>query len=186
MRKRGFLLLVLALFFSIFWSGTALGAADDQLVRVSGADRYETAAKSATAAFSSAQEVIIARGDLLVDGLAASFLAGKLDAPILLTPKDKLHEKTKEALKRLGAERVHLVGGTEALSINVERALEREGYKVNRISGANRMETALNVAKFASASYERVLIVNGEKVADAMIAGSLAYEQGIPIIVDRG
>lgn len=186
MRRKGLLLLVLALIISIFWSGTALGAADDQLVRVGGGDRYETAAKSATDTFSSAEEVVIARGDLLVDGLVASFLAGELDAPILLTPKDKLHEKTKEALKKLGAEKVHLVGGTEALSTNVEKALEREGYKVNRIPGANRIETSLNVAGYAGGSFDRVYIVNGDKTADAMIAGSQAYEQGIPIIVDRG
>src|SRR5579862_3910184 len=58
------------------------------LTRISGADRYGTSAQVATTAFTAAPTVILATGATYPDALSASFLAGSLHAPILLTTPD--------------------------------------------------------------------------------------------------
>ena len=69
------------------------------LERLAGADRYATAAAIADEAFpNGATTAIIARGDVFADALAANYLAGVVDAPILLTDTNRLPEATSDAL----------------------------------------------------------------------------------------
>ena len=42
------------------------------------------------------------------------------NAPILLTQKDKLDERLKQSLKRLGVKKVYIIGGEDVLTKNVE------------------------------------------------------------------
>lgn len=187
MRKRGLILFIVALLLSLTLSGLALGAEEQHLERIGGENRYETAAQAALQAFpDGADTVVLARGDLIVDGLAASFLAGQQDAPILLTQHDELNPETKQAIEDLGAKKVFLVGGTVALSEEVKASLEAKGLEVERIAGANRIETALSVAARAGDAFERIYLVNGWAFADALVASPSAYEEGIPIVVDQG
>src|SRR3712207_1457604 len=54
--------------------------------RIAGADRYSTAAQVALATFApDLDNIIVASGENFPDGLAASGLAGAVDAPVLLT-----------------------------------------------------------------------------------------------------
>ena len=64
-------------------------------VRYAGDDRFETAAlvgtdDSPTGASYAGDEVILTRGDAFPDGLAGSLLAGRAEAPVLLTGTDSI------------------------------------------------------------------------------------------------
>lgn len=88
--------------------------------RIAGPDRYSTATTLATYIMRhegvDASQVLIARGDVLVDGLAAG-AAGRLT---LLSPPDRLPSTTARFLSDHVVS-VTLVGGESALSEDVER-----------------------------------------------------------------
>lgn len=89
-------------------------SADEQTDRIAGTDRYETAANMAQEVFQSASSVIIARGDQdndFPDGLSASWLAGMLQSPILLTDKEIVPPVVLEAIQKLGATKLYILGG---------------------------------------------------------------------------
>ena len=116
--------------------------------RVAGSSRVETAVAVATRGWDSAQTVVIARADEPADALAGSSLAGKLDAPLLITPSDHLADPVLEEVMRLGARRAVLLGGEKALAPAVADRLQNETAvdTVERVSGPTRIETAVAIA----------------------------------------
>jgi SpoIID/LytB domain protein len=158
------------------------------LQRISGADRYATAAAVASATFPSAEVAIIARGEGAVsfaDGLAANFLGGVLTAPTLLTGVGVLPQVTADALQSLGVKSVKVLGGTGAVSDAVAQQLAQK-YSVERIGGENRYATAAAIARAGSTS---VGVFDGKKTAvlssgvafpDALAAGSIVYGMRFP------
>ena len=90
-------------------------------VRYAGDDRFETAAlvgtdDSPTGASYAGDEVILTRGDAFPDGLAGSLLAGRAEAPVLLTGTDSIPDSTWDAIEQIDPSKVHLHGGPHALA----------------------------------------------------------------------
>lgn len=120
--------------------------------RLDGADRFETAALSARKLGPSVTAVLVeganadpARG--WPDAVAAAPLAAQEAWPILLTYRDELPSASKETLEELGIDEVVLVGGRSAVSGAVEEMVRDAGYRVRRLSGEDRVGTALAVAE---------------------------------------
>jgi hypothetical protein len=90
---------------------------------------------------------LVARDDLFADSLTSGSLQG-LDAgsPLLLTDPGGLSQATADELERLDVSRVTILGGTEAVSIQVETQLRDLGYEVDRVSGSTRIDTAIAIA----------------------------------------
>jgi len=156
-------------------------------VRVSGTSRYATAVSIAKEAYpDGVDSVIIARGDSvdgnpqIVDALAASVLAGSIDAPILLTQTSQIPTATKEGIKNLGAKTIYIMGGPSVVEEQMFRDL---GLEVQRISGPSRYETAVEISNAAQVSTNQGLIVQGNALADALAVGSVAHKQGMPILL---
>ncbi len=106
------------------------------VTRYAGADRYETAATLATAAFpDGADVVLLATGQDFPDALAASPLAEAEQAPILLTGPDGVPDATSDALDALAPTTVRLIGGVGAISDDIESRLSTELDEVDRIFG---------------------------------------------------
>lgn len=86
-------------------------------LRLSGADRYETAAQISAATWpdASATEVVLASGTTFPDALAwgASGLGG---GPLLLTERDRLPDATRAELIRLQPCYLVVLGGTPSIS----------------------------------------------------------------------
>ena len=145
-------------------------------------DVYELAAESALQKYTFAETVVIARGDLEVDAIAAVAFAKKAGAPILLTEPDRLPESTEQALLRLTPARVIIVGGPVAVSPAVEERLRRFVPRVERIGGRDRYETSLKLILSSSAlkGSEVLVVADGRNVSTdvALIAGSL----GAPVL----
>jgi len=176
--------------------------------RIAGADRYATANAVATAvdALDTAgneNNVVIASGENFPDGLAASALAGALDAPMLLTTADALPTSVLTTLTTITGgggvtKNVVLIGGTSVISADIATQLTALNYQVTRISGADRYETANEVAEavftnnsgtigtFGAAAYKTAFLANGNNFPDALAASSFAYKGKHPLFLSDG
>jgi subtilisin family serine protease/putative cell wall-binding protein len=158
------------------------------VVRTSGANRYATSAAVSGRYWKSSDTVVVATGAGFADALGASALAGEYDAPVLLTDPNALPPEVVAEIKRLGADRAIVIGGTAAVSATVEGAMGLLGLDVQRIAGKNRWETSAMVASEVvelqgGVSQSAVFLVNGYSFADALSAAPLAYRHRAPILL---
>ena len=187
-RKLTTAFLVIALLVTSLVSVPALAEDDDydKVIRLAGASRYLTAVEVSKEAYEEgADTVIIAAGENFPDALAASALAGKLDAPILLAEQDGFRAGTLEEIERLGATKAIVLGGEKALDKGVVEALEDAGLKVTRIAGENRYETAALIAKEVLGTGKEVFLVNGDEPWDALAIGPVAWMEQIPVLLTK-
>ncbi len=159
--------------------------------RYAGQNRFETARLIAEDTFDAAERVIIASAQDWPDALAGGYLAGQLDAPLLLVARDAVPDPTLEALEALGAESVTLLGGEAAIRPAVAAQLEQAGYEVERRSGASRYETAAAIAAVGVevglwGGQRTAIVASGEGFADALVASALAFSEGFPILLTPG
>lgn len=133
---------------SAAFAGTGLtaNASATSITRISGSTRYETMAMVSQTAFPSAasKAAVVASGSSFPDALAASSLAGHLNAPILLTDPKTLSNATANELDRLDADTIYIIGGTNAVSNNAEKAIQasRPSATIRRLAGNTRFDTA--------------------------------------------
>lgn len=155
--------------------------------RVAGPDRIATAAALSRRAFERSRDVVIVRADVYADALVASPLAGSLDAPLLLTSSTGIPAVVAAEVRRLGAVRAHLVGGTSALGAQVERDLENLGLSVQRVSGTDRFSLAASIAERLGGA--EVYLVQGisddpaRGWPDAVSVSALAAHRATPILL---
>jgi putative cell wall-binding protein len=154
------------------------------VVRISGDDRYATAAALSRHTFRSrAPQVLVASGEQFADALAATPAASRLGAPLLLTRKDSVPAATLAELKRLRPSVILLAGGEGVVSFAVEQALAGVA-RVARIGGADRFETAarLSAAAFGT-GVPVVFLAQGRAFPDALAAGAAAGRLDGPVLL---
>ena len=150
---------------------------------IAGSNRYETAAKVADRMGNYSTAVLV-NGNSIADGLSASGLAGKENAPILLVKKDAIPKETLQRLYKV--KKVYIIGKENAVSGKVESSLKKSGMTVKRIGGSNRIDTSIAVSKEIG-SYSKAFLVNGFKgEADAMSVSAVAARDKAPIILTNG
>ena len=94
--------------------------------RVSGADRYATAAAVSAQAFSPGVSVAyLATGENFPDALAGAPAAAKGGGPVLLTRGTSLPSATATELDRLNPGKIVVLGGTNAVSQAVQDGLQQ-------------------------------------------------------------
>lgn len=161
---------------------TVKAQAAESYVRLGGSDRYDTSVQISQKNWDKSEYVILASGENFPDALSATPLAKKYDAPILLTPKDSLNQLVSDEIKRLQATHIIIVGGPGAVSDTVKTKLMNLGLSCSRISGMNRYETSLAVAK-ALGSSSTAALVSGEDFPDAVSIAELAAQLKMPILL---
>ncbi|MEZ0165813.1 cell wall-binding repeat-containing protein [Kineococcus sp. LSe6-4] len=158
--------------------------------RLAGVDRYDTAAKAALAGWTTSSTVIVANGEVTgIDALAASYLAGVKDAPILLTQRDSVPSQTAAAIASLNPSTVIVLGDTNAVSASTYSSLV--GSKTGqRIDGPNRFATAVDVMTEAGVTPPKTVFLArgdqygaGQVAADALAAGPAAFKNRIPVLL---
>ena len=158
----------------------------DDITRLSGNNRYATAASISKASFTTNHIAVIANGTNYADALAGVPFAQSLQAPILLTDKDKLPTETLDEIKRLGAKQIIILGGTGAVSENVEKTLDDNGLAVTRVAGKSRFDTAVKIAEALEETRnsvtEEIFFASAETYADALSASTAAAVKGAPIL----
>ena len=163
-------------------------AAGVTVSRVSGVDRYGTAAAIADAgwpaALPSGSTLLLATGQNFPDAVAGAAAAGHLGVPMLLTPTNSLSASAQSEISRLKPSRVALLGGTSALSTAVESAVTGLGVTVDRWQGADRYATAAAVSE---ATYPNgavnVYLATGSAFPDALAGSALAAVAGGPLLL---
>ena len=159
---------------------------DDPSERIDGDSRVETAVEVSQHGRTSAPAAVIARADEFADALTSSTLAAEVDGPILLTNPSRLDGRVLDELQRLDVETVYLAGGTAALSIDIERSLADDGYRVVRLAGPSRVETAVRIAEEVVAlggGVQQVLLARADAFPDALAAANLATWGRTPILL---
>ncbi|RQD76764.1 MAG: hypothetical protein D5R97_04070 [Candidatus Syntrophonatronum acetioxidans] len=160
-----------------------------EVSRVAGQDRYATSAAISRLISNPAETVILARGDDYADALAGAPLAEALKATLLLTRTEGLPSSIERELDKLKPRKVIILGGVKAVSARQEESLQAKGYQVDRIAGANRYDTAAEIAYqlaiFKGGGIREGVVVTGESFPDALAAGAYAAREGIPIIPVR-
>ena len=150
--------------------------------KIVGRNRYETGALVAHEVGSSRRIILVNGESSMADGLSASALAGRLKASVLPVKANSIPDPCKPALKK--AKEVYIVGGTKAVSKNVEKELK--GKKIIRIAGKDRCDTSKRVAQYLG-NYNKAYLVNGYKgEADAMSIASVAAKEGAPVLLTNG
>lgn len=159
--------------------------ATPSISRISGDDRYGTAAAIAAAWPTGTDVVYIATGADFPDALAATSMAGRADAPVLLTRSGELPSSTRSALKRLKPTEVVLVGGTSAVTQEVARQLRSlsADKKLTRVTGSTRYETAAELAVKYPKRPATVYLARGDAFADALSGASLSAMQRAPLLL---
>ena len=153
---------------------------------LAGANRYESAVAVSKCGWSKSENIVIVNGNAIVDALTATPYAKSKSAPILLTENDKLNDTTKEEIIRLNSKNVYIVGGEGVVSEKVVKELHNLGLNIKRISGKNRFETSLNIAKELNTT--SIAIVNGMegKLSDAMSISAPAAQNNMAILLTDG
>ena len=164
-------------------------------IRIFGQNRYDTSISIAEQikkenggkAFDC---VIISCGTNFADALSASYLAKVKNAPILIVGPGN-EEKVLEYVYNSSSStvQVYIVGGTGAVSENVEKSLAAK-YKgkdqVKRLWGSNRFQTNIEVlkeaGKFETSLDSELLVASGMNYADALSASAV----GKPILLTPG
>jgi len=161
--------------------------------RLSGSNRVATAVRASQALFAPkaqtghASEVVLASSEGFADGVSGGPLAAFVDGPLLLTGGAKLDPTTATEIKRtlpLGGT-VNVLGGTGAISAAVATSLTDLGFKVTRLSGANRYETAVEVAK-SMTGVKTILLTSGTVFPDALSAGPAAAHSNGVVLLTQG
>ncbi|WP_134772587.1 cell wall-binding repeat-containing protein [Ornithinimicrobium flavum] len=170
----------------------------DIVDRISGKDRYATAAEIALAGYDEVDTVYIATGNQFADALAGAAPAAKgmtmsggmtaqdaSGAPVLLTRVDSLPSATVAALEELAPSNIVILGGSVAVSEAVESELADYGDVV-RVSGKDRYATAAMIAEaYGSADHVYVATGEGENFPDALSGSALAGAEGAPVLLVR-
>jgi len=177
--------------------------------RIAGADRYATAAAVAQQ-FGTSDAVIVANGSNPKNGfdaLSANYLAGQLDAPILLTGGGALEPGTAAAVQAVlagsASPAIYVMGKEDSVSAAAADALNTiattiagaDGDYVRRIAGDTRYDTSARTATAnsesppgavgfgAKAPLPTAILASGTSNADALAAGPLSGAWGVPVLL---
>lgn len=156
-----------------------------ETVRMGGDDRIETALNICSNGWAHSEYVILTDGYSFADALAGVPLAAALGAPILLTAgKSTLEKPVLDKIAALGAKKIIILGGVNAVSKSIENILS-PGYQTERIAGDTRFGTAVAIAERLAAmkgSPECVYIAYGYNYPDALSISTVAAIRACPVL----
>ena len=164
--------------------GTSLKNSAVKVTRVSGSNREATAIAISGEVYQKADTVVLASGETYADSLAGVPLAYAMDAPLLLVQKG-LNKAILNELARLQAKKVVILGGEVAVKRDVEQGLREKGYETERLAGATRFETAVEIAERLETlcgKPKEVFLVSAVTFPDALSVSSIAALEKVPIL----
>ena len=168
-----------------------LGWDSEKQIRLSGVNRYATAAVIAQAITGVQNpKVAIATGENFPDALSIASIAGQKKMPVLLTTKNQVPQETMDALKQMKPSQVYLIGGEGVISPAVAKqiysSLNLSSSSVTRLAGASRYETMAAVGKAFEGEIKAVCFATGEDFPNALTGAALATHQNETLILLPG
>lgn len=150
-----------------------------KVTRIAGDDRYDTAAKIADELGGSSETAYVTYGGNYPDALSIASIAAMEGSPILLTKSNDIPEATSDALQNYSDS--YAIGGKAVISDSVVNQLP-DG---ERIAGADRYETSVNVAKELGVRLQSVNLATGVDFADALTGSVHAAVNNEPVLLTR-
>ncbi len=150
--------------------------------RIAGADRYATAVdvsqRLGTTGATAFTEVFVVTGESPTNATAGVLAAAARGARVLLTRKDSLPVVTRDELRRLGYDQVHIVGGTDVISSSVRRQIAALGGNIFEFSGRDKYEVQAGLFDYFDAGGSpATLLVSGETWQNALVAAPYAQSR---------
>lgn len=151
-----------------------------QTTRYSGQDRNETSIKVAEQ-IGTGNGIIIAIDNDYTDALSAAPIAGTLNMPIILVPKDKVPASVKNFIKEETIPKTYVLGDSDIIDDSVATQFPN----VQRITGADKYERNINIINtFADKlNLGSACLAYSEKFADALSGSALAALDANPVIL---
>lgn len=151
----------------------APAAADADIDRISGENRFATSVAVSEAAFDDPDVVWVATGQAFPDALAAGAAAATTGAPVLTTPSAALADEVRDELTRLDPDVVRVAGGSGAVSAATVAAIADAvpDADIERFAGDGRYDTAADVlAATFPRGVDTIYLATGREFADALAA----------------
>lgn len=133
-----------------------------------------------------AEHVLVTTDAVFADSLASGALQGSAKAPLLFVDaKAGLDEQTVKTITGLGAKKVTVLGGEQAISKEIAEALGKVAgvTEVARVSGESRVETSVALAELTKAKDDTIIVARADDYADSLAAGALAARTGYPVVL---
>ncbi|MGS2778919.1 cell wall-binding repeat-containing protein [Robertmurraya sp. GLU-23] len=158
--------------------------------QVSGETRYSTSVAvskelypNGFAADKQQKVVLLSTGEDAADALSAGPLTSRYDnAPILLNNSRYLLDEVQNELTRLGARKVVVLGGPQAISTDIENKIKSLGIEVERIQGATRIETNNRITEKLG-DVNGVFVASARSYPDALAAAPIAAANNWGIVL---
>ncbi|WP_270180636.1 cell wall-binding repeat-containing protein [Alkalihalobacillus sp. CinArs1] len=144
--------------------------------RISGSDRYETAAAIAEK-LPTSNEAIVAYGKDFPDALSIAPVAAQLGMPILLTETDTIPAATSDVLSDYKS--TFAVGGTGVIGKGVFGSLPDP----ERLAGSDRYETSVAIADYFGRDSQSLTLATGSSYADALTGSVLSAKFSEPMLL---
>jgi ell wall binding domain 2 (CWB2) len=153
--------------------------------RIRGGDPYTVAVAidkfTSVARGKPAGDVIVASGEKPEFSMPAAAWAARSGDPVLFTRKDTLPPETIAALKQHQKPHIYVLGPTTAVSVAVEKQLDKLG-RVRRIQSLDPVQNSIEFAKFKKGAFgwgarvpgQNLTIANLSRPSDAAAAAGLA------------
>ncbi|MDR2999095.1 MAG: cell wall-binding repeat-containing protein [Microbacterium sp.] len=155
--------------------------------RYGGADRYATSRAVVESGGASA-EVLLATGLDFPDALSAAAAGSINKTPVLMVNgrSGAMDAATLATIKKIGATKITIVGGTGVVSAGIEQQAKQQGLAVTRLSGADRYQTNVAVnSRYFPTTALKALIASGADFPDALSASALAGRWGVPLLLSQ-
>ncbi len=152
-----------------------------------GRDRYDTVNQLLKGSTNyQAENIILVSGENFADSLIATSLAKKLNCKIIITQNNEIDKTIKNEFfntnkkQRAKVNNVYIVGGEKSISKNIEQQFSTVA-KVHRMSGRDRYDTSLQLAK--EIGNDKYTVVSGENFADNLVAIPYSYTNNSTIVL---
>jgi putative cell wall-binding protein len=161
--------------------------------RLAGPDRYATA-EAVAAEMGAVPSVYVSSGATYADALAGGAAAAAEGGALVLSSPTSLSSAASRVLAKKKPGHVVLLGGTGALSAQVERQVKAvaPAATVDRAAGQDRYDTAAILADALwggtgpGAGADAVFYASGTSFPDALAATPAAYVNDAPVLLTRG
>lgn len=127
--------------------------------------------------------VLIATASGYWDALAASGLAGALDAPVLITAGGSLSPETEAAIRRLAPERALVLGGRAAVSDDCLAQVRAIVPVTERVAGADAPATAVSIFRRGTGWGDTCVVATSSGYWDALSVAPYAWAEKAPIFL---
>lgn len=152
--------------------------------RIAGSDRFATAAAISREAFpDGAGVVFITTGGAFQDSLGASASAAAFEAPLLLTERTTLPAVTEGEIRRLGPERIVVVGGPGDVDDAVIERLRGLATEVIRVGDDDDEATSAELSRATFTSSPTAFIATRSAFPDGIAGGAFAGAVPAPLML---